>query len=502
MKRFSLLVLAVLLGAFVSGYSGVMMQGFFWDYDAGGVWWGKMQAQAYALKNMVGTGIGINRIWFPPACKGQGGGYSMGYDPHDYYDLGQYAQDGTTPTRAGTQTQLKAAIAAFKAQGISCMADIVLNHRSGGASEANPKTGGSTWTAFNNTASGKCQWHWDSFHPNNYCGGDEGAFGGYPDVCYAAGSAYTDMKAYLVWLKSTANAGFDSWRYDYCKGFGPWVVKDMNSASSPTFTVGEYWDANTSTLDWWTANSGSSVFDFALLYTMQDICNNTGGGGYLPNLFDPSKNYAAKNPSKAVTFVGNHDTDPITSDKMLAYAFILTYQGYPCIYWKDYFNYGLATGGGNGSGWGNGIKQLVWCREKLAAGGPNIQIMKSNDGDCVIYGSYGYSSTAPGYIVVINDNSSAWKGYTVTTGNGYLKGKTLKAYAWSSTVSGQNYAPANQYCDASGNVQVWAAPRGYAVYSVNGLSTKKSLSRKTGRRKRLPVFFYFTTTIYFPGCRV
>jgi alpha-amylase len=71
--------------------------------------------------------------------------------------------------------------------------------------------------------------------------------------------------------------------------------------------------------------------------------------------------------------------------------------------------------------------------------------------------------------VVVNSNPSNWKGYSVVTGNGYLKNQTLKAYAWSSTVSGQNVAPNNQYCDGSGNVQVWAAPRGYAVYSVNGL---------------------------------
>ena len=95
--------------------------------------------------------------------------------------------------------------------------------------------------------------------------------------------------------------------------------------------------------------------------------------------------------------------------------------------------------------------------------------MKSNDGDCLIYGSYGSSSSAPGYIVVINDNSSNWKGFTVNTANGYLRNQTLKAYAWSSTVTGQNYQPNNQFCDSSGNVQIWAAPRGYAVYSVNGL---------------------------------
>jgi alpha-amylase len=129
----------------------------------------------------------------------------------------------------------------------------------------------------------------------------------------------------------------------------------------------------------------------------------------------------------------------------------------------------LATGGGAGTGWGNGIKQLVWCREKLAAGGPNISILKSNDGDFIIYQSSGYSTAAPGYIVIINDNSTAWKGAWVVTSNGYLKSKTLKAYAWSSSKTGQNYAPASKYCDASGNVEVWAAPRGYAVYAPDGL---------------------------------
>ncbi|MCX7883401.1 MAG: DUF1939 domain-containing protein, partial [Brevinematales bacterium] len=62
-----------------------------------------------------------------------------------------------------------------------------------------------------------------------------------------------------------------------------------------------------------------------------------------------------------------------------------------------------------------------------------------------------------------------WKGAWVQTGNTYLRGKTLKAYAWSSTVSGQNYQPQNKFCDANGWVEVWAAPRGYAVYSVDGL---------------------------------
>src|SRR6266568_3322383 len=47
-------------------------------------------------------------------------------------------------------------------------------------------------------------------------------------------------------------------------------------------------------------------------------------------------------PAGAVTFVENHDTDrggvggPIVRNKLLAYAYILTAEGYPCIFYRDY----------------------------------------------------------------------------------------------------------------------------------------------------------------------
>ncbi len=443
-----------------------MMEGFYWNCP--GPWYPTMQAKASSLANIAG-GHGIDRIWFPPPCKTASGGFSMGYDPYDYYDLGAYSQSGGPGTHFGTQAQLKSAIAAYKALGVSCIADVVLNHRTGGSGEHNSYTGGTTYTNFSAVQSGMCLWHWDSFHPNSNEVNDEGTFSGYPDVCYVNTSPYGDMKSWLNWLKSSTNAGFDGWRYDFVKGYHSWVVHDMNAASSPSFSVGEYWDANTSLVDTWAVAANSDAFDFALYYTMQAFCNDTSGGGNVANVLDPTQCYAAKNASKAVTFCANHDTDQIISDKMLAYAFIMTYKGYPCIFWHDYYDNNLATGGGNGAGWGNGINQLLWCREQLAAGGPNIQILKSDNAQCLIYGSYGYSTASPGYIVVINTNPSNWLGFTVNTGNSYLKSKTLKAYAWSSTISGKNTAPGNQSCDSSGNVQVWAAPRGYAVYSVNGL---------------------------------
>ena len=55
-------------------------------------------------------------------------------------------------------------------------------------------------------------------------------------------------------------------------------------------------------------------------------------------------------PSQAVTFVDNHDTirDPnnaINNDKLLAYSFILTHEGYPSVFWMDWYNFGLADDG-------------------------------------------------------------------------------------------------------------------------------------------------------------
>jgi alpha-amylase len=45
--------------------------------------------------------------------------------------------------------------------------------------------------------------------------------------------------------------------------------KDWNT-NVGGFSVGEYWDANVNTLEWWANNANSSVFDFACYYKMND----------------------------------------------------------------------------------------------------------------------------------------------------------------------------------------------------------------------------------------
>ena len=92
------------------------------------------------------------------------------------------------------------------------------------------------------------------------------------------------------------------------------------------------------------------------------------------------------------------------------------------------------------------------------------------DADIVDFAAPIDTADKPGYIVVINTNPSGWRGARVQTDDRFLQNQTLKAYAWSSTVSGQDYQPDDQACDASGGTQVFAPPRGYAVFSVNGLT--------------------------------
>ncbi len=115
---------------------GVMMQAFYWDPPAGGTWWNTVQTKVDAWSS-----AGMDAIWLPPVSKAQAGANSMGYDPTDYFDLGEYNQNGTVETRFGSKTELTSLINAAHTENMKVYADIVLNHNSGGALENNQYTG-------------------------------------------------------------------------------------------------------------------------------------------------------------------------------------------------------------------------------------------------------------------------------------------------------------------------------------------------------------------------
>ena len=109
------------------------------------------------------------------------------------------------------------------------------------------------------------------------------------------------------------------------------------------FAVGEFFDGNRLLVNQWIFNQNGmqgrpSAFDFPLKFLLTSMCNNPGRF----NMADlDHAGLIGISPMNAVTFVENHDTDlnggqRIVRNKMLGYAYILTSEGYPAVFYKDY----------------------------------------------------------------------------------------------------------------------------------------------------------------------
>jgi len=221
------------------------------------------------------------------------------------------------------------------------------------------------------------------------------------------------------------------------------------------FGVGEYWDEDKFIASWLRATNAFtdnpvSAFDFPLRYRLKALCDQDGF-----DLRILCKDGTLINDglgTQAVTFVENHDiarNDPVINDKMLAYAFILTHEGYPCVFWQDYFNYNLAM-----AGTPNGIEVLVHLHEKYAGGKTNVLHCES---DLYIMERTG-SPTQRGLLFILN-NSEEWSGKNVRT---QWPLKQFIPLAWNG--HNTNTAPVNKWSDENGTSDFWAPPRGYAVY--------------------------------------
>ena len=104
-----------------------MIQYFHWYTPGDGFLWKDVAEKAEYLAQ-----LGITMAWLPPAYKGNSGENSVGYDPYDLFDLGEFDQKGSVSTKYGTKAQYENAIKQLNDHGIGAIVDIVLNHKAGG----------------------------------------------------------------------------------------------------------------------------------------------------------------------------------------------------------------------------------------------------------------------------------------------------------------------------------------------------------------------------------
>ena len=231
------------------------------------------------------------------------------------------------------------------------------------------------------------------------------------------------------------------------------MVRD--NISMKPYGVGECWDSERTIDDWLDAVNAWSdnpvgAFDFPLRWRLQSMCDDYGFS--LRTLTAPGV-LVWDRPTQAVTFVENHDvarSSPIINDKLLAYAFILTHEGYPCVFWQDYFNYDLGQPGNL-----SGIAALVQAHEKYAGGATQVLYV---DDDLYIMQRTG-AGNQPGLILVLN-NDAVWRGLIVQT---RWQNTHMKPVAWRGTAD--LGVPQEKWTDGSGTTDFWAPPRGYAVYA-------------------------------------
>ncbi|WP_271783265.1 alpha-amylase [Aquimarina algiphila] len=424
--------------------AGVFMQAFYWDVEPIGDWY-----------NVVGEKVedwadsGINRIWLPSPSKGASGSFSMGYDPMDYFDVGEFSQRGedNVETRFGSRQELEDLIQKSHANDIEVIADVVMGHNSGGGLQYNPYRDAEVFSLFNEengNASGKFNRNFEHFHPNAIVDSDEEAlFFAETDLSHAV--PYVQE---WLWGRDDSvgefykSLGFDGWRFDYVKSFAPKWVKAWNDKIGG-FSVGENFDGNQQVLKDWVDASGSPAFDFACFYRLDETLDRAQD---LTPLGEADNMLRKLDPNMAVTFVANHDTEKDENpdnrisygNKLLAYSYILTHDGYPTIFYLDY------------EAFKGQLKTLIQIYNTLAVG--DVEIIEANKDEYIMKRSG--SGDNPGLILYMNISKQTKQRVVKTN----WAGKTLVDYTDNSR--------ATPTADAEGNATIQAPPGSYSIWSI------------------------------------
>ncbi|KAJ0428660.1 putative alpha-amylase [Helianthus annuus] len=258
--------------------------------------------------------------------------------------------------RYGNTDELKSVVKKFHQVGIRVLGDAVINHRC-----AHYQNQNGIWNIFG----GLLNWDdravvGDDPHfqgRGNKSSGDN--FHAAPNIDHSQGFVRKDLCEWLCWLRK--EIGYDGWRLDYVRGFWGGYVKEYMEASEPYFSVGEYWDSLSYTygemdhnqdahrqriVDWINDTNGTcGAFDVTtkgILHSAIERCEYwrlSDSKGKPPGV-------VGWWPSRAVTFIENHDTGSTQGHwrfpggkEMQGYAYILTHPGTPSVFYDHMFSH-------------------------------------------------------------------------------------------------------------------------------------------------------------------
>ncbi|MGX7329351.1 alpha-amylase [Enterococcus bulliens] len=363
----------------------LILQGFEWYLPADGTHWNLLAEKSKELQ-----ALGFTGVWMPPSSKAAEGKNDVGYGVYDRYDLGEFDQKGTIPTKYGTKEEYLHAIHALKDAGLEVFADIVFNQMLGAdETEKVPATKYNAenrneeisdeveieaWTKF--TYEGRHKqysdyvWTWENFSGIDYDertnshaifnfadkGWDDAVDDENGNFDYLMGcdldmnnpETHEELEKWGQWFYDQTQV--DGFRLDAVKHiefsyFVDWLSNRNEQAGRELFVVGEYWANEIDKLEDYLKSSGNMIhlFDVPLHFNFFEAAQSNGEYN-MTEIFNNT--LVQSQPDFAVTFVDNHDTQKGQSleswvegwFKLHAYSLILLRkEGIPVVFWGDLY---------------------------------------------------------------------------------------------------------------------------------------------------------------------
>lgn len=333
----------------------VILQGFNWEsWREDGSWYDKLASMAPSLSE-----AGFTAVWLPPITDSVS---PQGYLPRDLYNLN---------SEYGSEHQLRHCLERLEEHGLIAVADIVINHRC-----ADMQSDDGKWNVYG----GRLSWDKRAIANNNPEFGGEGApstgedYTPAPNIDHTQDFVRRDLKDWLLWLRE--DVGFKGWRFDFVKGYHGKFTGEYVDATRPLLSFGEYWDAceytdsvlnynqdphRQRTINWIDQTGGNTAaFDFTTKGILQEAVGKKEYYRLVDKAGTPS-GLLGLWPSRAVTFLENHDTGstlqhwPFPPKHLAAgYCYLLTHPGTPTVFFDHWVDDHL----------GEDIRKLIALRQR------------------------------------------------------------------------------------------------------------------------------------------